>query len=363
METIHYYRLNQLPSDSYLRQTLSLLTPYDENAEKQCFERVNLLIKPQGSLGKLEDIACHLSGIYQTPYPWIQKKALIVMCADHGVCEEGVASAPQAVTLTQTLNIPRGLSGVGALSKHNQTKIYTVDLGVNAHFKDSLVIHRKLMMGTQNMTKGPAMTRETAIKALEIGIEIAEKAISEGANLLGTGEMGIGNTTASTAILSALSGISPREITGVGANFPIEKLEHKASVIEKALEVNQPNPEDIIDIIHKVGGLEIIGMAGVMIGGAAHRIPVVVDGYISTIAALIANAFSPLIKPYLFPSHISQEKGAKVASDLMGFDPYLDMNMRLGEGSGCILAFDLIEAACYMNSEMITFEEGGIDIV
>lgn len=325
--------------------------------------RVDQLIKPQGSLGKLEDIAIKLSGITGESKPILDRHAIIVMCADHGVCDEGIASAPQIVTLLQTLNIPKRITGVGTLADPLKTRIYTVDIGVNAEINDPSVISKKVRMGTDNISRGPAMSRIDAIKALEVGIEMAEMAIKDGAKVLGTGEMGIGNTTPSTAILSILTGASPYEITGVGANYPPEKLNYKASVIERAITVNALDANDPLDILSKIGGLDIAGMAGVMIGGAANRVPVVVDGFISTISALVACALEPKVKSYLFASHASYEKGAKLASKTLGLEPFLNLEMRLGEGSGAAIAFGILEAACRMNSDMITFEESGIGVV
>lgn len=346
-----------------LNEVLSKIEPLDRNMMENVRHRVDYLIKPQGSLGKLEDIVVQLSGITQSMFPLTDKKALIVMCADHGVCDEVVASAPQSVTLQQTLNIPRGLTGAGAIAKQMNAKIYSVDIGVLSDIDDPYVINKKVMYGTNNMTKQPAMTREQAIKALEVGIEMAIKAVQDGANIIGTGEMGIGNTTPTTAILSVYTGSDPDEITGIGANFPIEKLAHKADVIKRAISINKPNKNDPIDVLSKVGGLDIAGMAGTMIGAAYKRVPVVVDGFISTVAAIIACELNPHIKDYIIPSHYSLEKGAKLATDYLELKPFLDMSMRLGEGSGALLAFNIIEASCYMNKEMITFEEASIGVV
>ncbi|MDK2866533.1 MAG: nicotinate-nucleotide--dimethylbenzimidazole phosphoribosyltransferase [Clostridiales bacterium] len=346
-----------------LYETLSQIKPLDRELMASVKHRVDHLIKPQGSLGALEDIVVKLAGMTGNPFPMTDKKAIVVMCADHGVCDEYVASAPQSVTLQQARNIPRGLTGVGSIAKQSHTKLYSVDIGINTDFEDAYIISHKLMHGTDNMRKGPAMTREVAVKALEIGIQMAYHAIDEGANILGTGEMGIGNTTPSTAILSVLTGQSPFEITGMGANFPADKLKHKATVINDAIVLNKPDASDPIDILAKVGGLDIAGMAGTMIGGAAKGVPVVIDGFIATVAALIACELSPSVKDYLLPSHASLEKGAKLATDTLGLEPFIHMNLRLGEGSGALLAFSLIEAACYMNKEMITFDEAGIGIV
>jgi nicotinate-nucleotide--dimethylbenzimidazole phosphoribosyltransferase len=346
-----------------LEKSIKNIKPLNQDIMAQVKARVDQLIKPQGSLGALEDIVIQLSGMVEHPFPMTNQKAMIVMCADHGVCDEYVASAPQSVTLVQAKNIPRGLTGLGSMAKQCNAKIYAVDIGINSDFEDEYVIPKKLMHGTNNMRKGPAMTREIAIKAIETGIEMAHKAIEEGANILGTGEMGIGNTSPSTAILSVLTGASPFDITGVGANFPEEHLKHKATVINDAITCNNPDPNDPIDVLAKVGGLEIAGMAGTMIGGAEKGIPVVIDGFISTVSALIACAIAPEVKNYLLPSHASLEKGAKLATETLGLKPYIHMNLRLGEGSGALLAFSLIESACYMNKEMITFADGGIDIV
>ena len=346
-----------------LNDVLSKITEIDRDMMKTVRNRVDYLNKPQGSLGKLEDLVVQVSGITSQAYPMTDKKALIVMCADNGVCVEDVASAPQEVTYIQTLNIPRGLTGAGALAKQMDAKIYAVDVGVMRDIEDEYVINKKVMYGTHNMTKGPAMSRDQAIKALEVGIEIAIKAVEAGAKILTTGEMGIGNTSTTTALLSVFTGIDPKEITGIGANFPLEKLAHKADVIKRSITVNQPNPEDVLYVLSKVGGLDIAGMAGTMIGGAYKKVPIIIDGFISTVSAIVACKLNPNVRDYLIPSHYSLEKGAKIATDYLKLDPFLDMNMRLGEGSGALLAFNIVEAACYMNREMITFEEAEFDVL
>lgn len=326
-------------------------------------ERVDKLVKPQGSLGTLEEIAIQLSGIYETTTPKVAKKALIVMCADNGVCSEDVASAPPIVTLLQSVNIAKGVSGVGAIAKALQTKVYTVDIGIDTHDKLPDIIDKKIMRGTNNIAKTDAMTREQALRAIQVGIEMVKLAKEEGHNLIATGEMGIGNTTTSTAILSLLSGVSPFELTGIGANYPVEKLNHKASVIDLAIKNKSINSDDPIEIIKSVGGLDIAGLTGIMIGGAIHRIPIIIDGYISTVAALLACKLEPKVKQFLFPSHASEEKSASLATQMLGMKPYLNLGMRLGEGSGAVLAFNLLESACVMLNDMITFEEAGIGVV
>ncbi|QEK11261.1 nicotinate-nucleotide--dimethylbenzimidazole phosphoribosyltransferase [Crassaminicella thermophila] len=346
-----------------LNQTLKKIEGLNEGAMQKTKERIDNLIKPQRSLGKLEDIAIQLSGITGKLYPKVDRKAIIVMAADHGVCEEGISAAPQIVTKMMTSYIAKGLSGVCALASQARAEVITVDIGIASQIDDENVINKKVRLGTNNMTKGPAMTKEEAIKALEVGIEIATDAIKNGINLLGTGEMGIGNTTPSTAILAVMGEFDAEEITGIGANLPKEELTNKINVIKKAIEVNKPNKKDAIDVLAKIGGLDIAGMAGVMIAGAANKVAVVVDGYISTAAAIIATAIEPKVKDYLISSHMSNEKGASKASEILGLKPMLDMDMRLGEGSGAALAFNIIEAATFMNEKMITFQEAGIGVV
>lgn len=346
-----------------LTRTLENIQELNQDAMALAKDRLDNLIKPQGSLGRLEDLAIQLSGITGELHPEMDDKAIIVMAASNGICDEGVAAAPSAVTLLMTNFIGGGVSGVRALSKTAGIDVITVDIGVEGEVSEESVLCKKVKHGTDNMAKGPAMSREEAVQAIEIGIEVATEEIKKGRKLLGTGEMGIGNTSTSTAILSILSGLPVEDIVGVGANLPEDQLSKKASVIRTAIEVNNPNPEDILDILAKVGGLDIAGMAGVMIAGAANKVPVVVDGYISTIAALVAERLDSRVKDYLIASHFSYEKGAKAASELLGLDPMLHMEMRLGEGSGAALALPIIEAAAQMSRQMLTFEETGIGAV
>lgn len=346
-----------------LQQTIEKVEDLDQEMLVKARERVDSLIKPPKSLGKLEDIAVQLSGITKELFPAVDQKVMIVMAADHGVYEEGVTSNPQEVTIEQTLNIAKGITGVGTIAKVSGAKIVAVDIGIKEDIpSDAGVIIRKIKKGTDNMAKGPAMTREEAIKALEVGIEIATKEIQQGANLLGTGEMGISNTTPSTAILSVLANCDPKEITGRGAGLGKGGLGHKIEVIRNAITINQPNSADGIDVLAKVGGLEIGGMAGVMLAAAVNRVPVVVDGLISTASALIATTIEPKVKDYLITSHATDEPGGKKASELLGKEPMLKMNMCLGEGSGAALAFPIIEAACSMMKNMPTFEDVGMSI-
>ncbi|MET4559064.1 nicotinate-nucleotide--dimethylbenzimidazole phosphoribosyltransferase [Lysinibacillus parviboronicapiens] len=341
-----------------LQQTIQNIQPVDNNMMEKARERIDILSKPPGSLGKLESLAVQLSGITGQLFPKIDRKAIIVCAADHGVCDEGVTSNPQNVTLFQTLNFPKGLTGVCAVAKITNAKIVTVDVGVKEDIPlDAGVMIKKIKYGTDNMAKGPAMSREQAIQSIEVGIEVAMREIRSGADLLGTGEMGIGNTTPSAAILSVLHGCNPCEVTGFGAGVGTGGLAHKVEVIQKAIALNNPKRDDVIDILAKVGGLEIGAMAGVVLAAAANRKPVVIDGFISTIAALIAYELEPQVKDYIIPSHASEEPGAKIAAEMLGVEPMLHMNMRLGEGSGAALAFPILDAACSMMNNMATLEE------
>ena len=346
-----------------LEETIDKIESLDEEMMEQARERVDNLTKPPKSLGKLEEIAIQLTGITRELYPAIDQKAIIVMAADHGVYEEGISSNPQEITLAQTLLFQKGFPGVCAIGRVSGANIIPVDIGIKGELPDDAeVINRKIKIGTDNMAKGPAMTREEAIRSIEVGIEITNLEAKKGVNLLGTGEMGIGNTTPSTAILSVLGNCDPLEITGRGAGVGEGGIEHKTAVIRKAIEINKPNPADVIDVLAKVGGLEIGGLAGVMLGAAANRIPVVVDGYISTVAALIAASIEPKAKEYFIASHASAEPGGRLANELLGIEPMLNMNMCLGEGSGAALAFPIIEAAVSMMKNMPTFAEVGMEI-
>ncbi|MCK5763588.1 MAG: nicotinate-nucleotide--dimethylbenzimidazole phosphoribosyltransferase [Clostridiales bacterium] len=346
-----------------LEETLKKIGPIDKEMIKKSRKRVDSLIKPVGSMGRIEEFLVQLSGIKNELYPEINKKAIVIMCADHGVIDEGVAISPATVTLLQTINFAKGYTGVCALAKQAGADIVPVDIGVFEDVDHEGVINKKIRYGTNNMRIMPAMSYEEAIKSLEIGIEIVQELKGKGYDIVGTGEMGICNTTPSSAIISVLGNVDPAEVTGIGANLPEEKILNKIQVIKDAIKNNNPDPNDPIDVLAKVGGFEIGGMAGVMIAGAANRIPVIVDGFISTAAALIACSIEPKVKEYLIPSHKSIEKGAKYASELLGLEPVLDLDMRLGEGTGSAIMFNIIEGSILMNKNMITFEEVGIDVV
>lgn len=347
-----------------LNETLGKIQPLNEEIMKTSKERVDFLLKPVGSLGVLEEIAVQLSGITGEMYPDVSKKAVLVFAGDHGVFEEGVAAAPQEVTGLMAHMTVAGKSGVGALSKQAGADVFVCDVGMLSDVApDSNILVKKIRRGTANMRKGQAMTHVEAKRAIEVGIEVAEDAIKKGYNILGTGEVGICNTTPSAAIFAVLSGIDPGELTGAGANLSEEKMVNKAQVIRDAIALNKPDKNDAIDILAKVGGLEIGAMAGVMLAGAANKIPVVIDGFISTAAAAIAIGLNPEVKGYLICSHASAEKGAAFGSEFIGAKPFLNMGMRLGEGSGAAIAFNIIEGALYMNREMATYGDVGLGVV
>ena len=331
--------------------------PLDTRFMEQAQARQDRLIKPQGSLGKLEEISIQLAGIYGSKYFDTTKKIVLSFACDHGVYEEGVAPNNQNITLLQSMNFPKKINGVGTISKFVGSDVQLVDVGINCDEPIEGVIDCKIRKSTSNMAKGPAMTRQEAIRAIEIGIEMSEKYIQEDYKVIGIGEMGVANTTPSAAIVSVIAGCDPQEVTGMGAGLKKELLAHKAQVIRTAIEINQPNPTDGIDILQKVGGFEIGSMAGVILGCSANRVPVVLDGFISYAAALIAVNINPRCKDYMIASHYSAEPGAKKALELLGLDPFLKMDMRLGEGSGAALAFNMIEAANYVYKNMLTFDE------
>lgn len=330
---------------------------------QQAVSRVDQLIKPVGSMGKLEAYYVQLCSLQQTLAPSVDRRAILVFSGDHGVFEENVAVCPQDVTLKQTLNFVRGYTGVCALAKQARARLIPVDVGVNAVIETPGIVPRKIAFGTQNIRKGPAMTKDQAIAAIEVGIEMALEAAGEGHQVLGVGEMGICNTTPSAAILSVLSGAPADLVTGMGANLDDQRVRHKIQVVREAIAINAPNANDPLDVLAKVGGFEIGAMCGAYIGAAAAGLPIIVDGFIATVAALLAVRLAPVVHPYLIPSHRSKEKGAQLASDLLGLDPPLEMDMRLGEGTGAALMFNILEAACFMGIEMITFDEAGIDVV
>lgn len=343
-----------------LENTVAAIGELYEEPMREAKKRLDSLIKPPRSLGRLEDLAVQLAGITGNPWPRVKDKVVIVMAGDHGVVEEGVSAAPQEVTVQMLPNFLKGVAGIGVLSRLAGARLVVVDVGVASPVDYPGVLNCKVRFGTANMTKGPAMTREEAVAALEVGIKVAQDEINGGADLLALGDMGIGNTTPSSAILAALSGCTVEEATGKGTLINDEILQRKVQVIKRALEVNRPDPEDGLDVLAKVGGLEIAGLAGVILGAAAARVPVLLDGFISTAAAMIAAKLKPAAKQFMIATHLSAEKGHGLMLDYLGLKPMLYMDMRLGEGTGAALGMHLVEAATRVINEMLSFEEAGV---
>jgi len=327
-------------------------------------ERQDNLTKPNGSLGKLETLSIRIAGIRREITPRLKDKAIITMAADHGVAAEAVSLYPQAVTRQMVLNFLDGGAAINVLARHLGGRVIVVDMGVIGGFPELPgLVSRAIAGGTRDFTRGAAMTREQAISALETGIEVANREITRGLDIVGTGDMGIGNTTAASAICAVVTGEPVAGVTGRGTGVSDRQLEHKIRTIEKALELNQPDPKDPIDILAKVGGFEIGGLAGVMLAGAARRIPVVIDGFISGAAALIATGLAPLARDYIIPSHLSVETGHQVILNHLNLEPYLELEMRLGEGTGSALGIFLAEAATKLLGEMTTFAEASVSQV
>ena len=334
------------------------IEPLDEAAMTAARARQAQLAKPPGSLGRLEDLSVQLAGITGKVHNRIEKKHLLVFAADNGVVAEGVSSAPQSVTLMQTINLTRHKTGASTLCKHFGCGITVCDVGVNAEIKEPKVLNRKIAFGTGNILHGPAMTRQQCIKAIQTGFALAQET---DADVIGIGEMGIGNTTTSSAVLSVLLEADAEAVTGRGGGITDQSFLKKKQVIKDAIAINQPDKTDVIDVLAKVGGLDIAAMCGAFLGCAEKRCPVVIDGFISAVAALCAYKLCPEAVGYFIPSHASYEIGYRLAMDAMGLQPIFLLGMRLGEGSGCPLAFEVLSAACSIINDMATFDQAGID--
>jgi len=332
----------------------------DKEVMELTSKRLDSLIKPIGSLGRLEELAIQISGITGKVKNKINKKCTVVMSADNGICESGVSACPQAITLMQTLNFTKGIAGINVLSKHGNSDVRIVDIGINGETMHPQIINRKIRKGTSNMLKGSAMTTEEAVRAIEVGIEIVNALAKEGYEL-GTGEMGIGNTSTSSAILMALTGCSAETAVGKGAGLTDEDYENKKRIIKTCIEINNINTEDALDVLSKVGGFDIAGLVGCYLGAAYNRLPIVIDGFISAAAALVAYKLNPTTREYMIPSHESAEPGYRLLMKELGLEPIFKLNMRLGEGTGCPLAFNVIDAALAVVNNMATFEEAALE--
>lgn len=342
-----------------LAEIVAAIRPLDDAAQAKARQRQDSLLKPPGSLGRLEQLSVQLAGIFAERPLVIDKKQILVIAGDHGVYQEGVAISPQAVTAIQSRNMALGITGVCVLAQQAGATVTLVDAGIDA---DPLpqAVNMRMGRGCGNIAHGPAMAREQAEELLVRCARLAMTQAKAGVDLLGIGELGIANTTPAAALVSVLTGHAPVEVVGLGANLPPERLSHKVAVVEQAIRINTPDPQDGVAVLAALGGFDLVGMAGVMIGAAAARIPLVLDGFLSYAAALAACRIAPGVQPYLIPSHHSAEKGASLALAALGLTPYLHMEMRLGEGSGAALMMPVIEAACAVYQRMGLLSQSNI---
>jgi nicotinate-nucleotide--dimethylbenzimidazole phosphoribosyltransferase len=343
-------------------QLLKCIEPASREWETRAWERLQSQIRPRGSLGRLETMAARLAAMRSTLAPQVERKLIFTMAGDHGVAAEGVSAYPQEVTAQMVFSFTQGWASINVLARHVGAEVRVVDCGVAADLPgDWPIIHRKLGKGTGNMVRGPAMSRERAMEGVCLGAELVSNAAQqEGYQIFGTGDMGIANTTPSTAIVAAFSGKAVDSLAGRGTGIDDQVLQHKIAVIEKALEINRPDADDPLDVLAKVGGYEIAALAGAVLGAAAVKAPVVCDGFIATAGALIACRLVPAARDYLFVSHRSKEIGHNTMIELLDLQPVLDLEMRLGEGTGSALAMNIIEAAAKVLKEIKTFAEAGV---
>lgn len=343
-----------------IRNTLEKIGPLDLTAMQKVQQRLDQLTKPRGSLGRLEDLAVQLGGIHGGYFPLKTRKKVVIMAADHGVTKEGVSAYPSEVTAQMVANFVNGGAAINVLSRLVGTEVRVVDMGVATEIGLKEVTAARVRAGTGNFARERAMTLQEAEKAVLTGLDIAREEIASGVQVLATGEMGIGNTTASSAVMAALTGYPPAAVVGRGTGLEDEQLAQKISTVERALALHKPDPKDPLEVLSKVGGLEIAGLTGLVLGAAAYRCPVVIDGFISTIAALVAVKMNSLVLNYLVPSHLSQEPGHDLLLEYLELKPYLNLNMRLGEGTGAVLAMHVVEASARILQEMATFGEAGV---
>jgi len=345
-----------------LNKAINSICSPDTAVYKAALERLAQQARPAGSLGVLENLSARLAGIAKTIDVRLKRKVIVTCAGDHGVVAEGVSLFPQEVTPQMVYNFVNGGASINVLARHAGAEVKVADLGVNHDFeKNLLIFHKKIRKGTSNIAVGPAMSRQEAVSSIEAGIDIVDELLKKGlVDILGTGDMGIGNTTPSTAVVAVISGVAVEKLTGRGTGIGDEALQNKIKVIKKAIKVNKPDPKDAIDILSKVGGFEIGGLAGLVLGAAANGIPVVCDGLISTAGALIATSLAPLAKEYIFASHRSVEIGHGYMHKLLGVEPILDLKFRLGEGTGAAVAMELLDASTRILAEIKTFEEVSI---
>ncbi|MEE9613936.1 MAG: nicotinate-nucleotide--dimethylbenzimidazole phosphoribosyltransferase [Thermodesulfobacteriota bacterium] len=345
-----------------IKETLDAIGPVDNALLGAAQKRLDNLTKPRGSLGRLEELARRAVAISGSTQPAVTRKIIFTFAGDHGVAAEGVSAFPKEVTTQMVLNFLRGGAGINVLADHAGCEVKVVDIGVEFEFDGEAageLIKRKVINGTANIRTGPAMTPEETRRSVEVGIELACEYAAPGA-VFGTGEMGIANTTPASAMAAVFSGLPVREVTGRGTGIDDKVFDHKVKVIEEAIEFNSPDPTDPMSVLAKVGGAEIAGITGLVLGAAARRVPVMVDGFISTAGALVAAELKPEVKDYLFASHNSVERGHAVMLERMGLKPLLDLEMRLGEGTGAAMGIYLLEAGVRIYNEMATFGDAGV---
>ncbi len=336
-----------------------------ESLNEACMEaarkRWDGIATPLRSLGKLEDVIVQCAGIFETDKVEFKKKATIVMCADNGIVAEGVTQSGQEVTKIVAENMTSEKTTVALMSRHYNGDVFVVDIGMASDSANSQILNKKVMYGTHNFALEPAMSREQAMKAIQVGIDMVGELKSQGYKLIATGEMGIGNTTTSSAITACLLEKEPSVVTGRGAGLSSQGLDKKIRLIEEALEKYRPDKEDMIDVLSKVGGLDIAGICGVFIGGAIYRIPILIDGFISSTAALVAQRIEPCVKNFMFPSHVSAEPAGKMVLEALGFEPMLCLNMCLGEGTGAVMTFGVFDMGAMVYNEMYEFKDVDIE--
>ena len=347
-----------------LKETLKGISEIDYALMEKAQNRLDNLTKPKASLGRLEELAKQVAAITRNQKPLIKNKVIFTLAADHGVADEGVSAYPKEVTAQMVYNFLRGGAGINVLARHIGAQVIVVDMGVGAQLEmrkseAKNFKNMKIAYGTKNMAQGPAMTRRQAIKSIENGIRVFEE-FGKKIDIAATGDMGIANTTASSAITAVITGRPVKEVTGRGTGIDSRALSHKIEVIKKALALNRPNPEDALDVLAKVGGFEIGGIAGIILAAAKRRVPVVIDGFISAAGALIAHRLEPRVKNYIIAGHCSVEKGHKIALEYLGLKPLLNLDLRLGEGTGAALAMGIVEASVKILTQMATFQSAAV---
>lgn len=340
-----------------LEEALQKIGPADRKSTEEARARWRTVGKPLFSLGKLEDAVIRMAGIKGSSSYTLEKKALVILCADNGVVEEGVTQTGQEVTAIVTENFTKKAASVCFMSEAAGVDLFPVDIGVARDVDHVTRPEYKVAYGTKNMTREPAMTREEAERAILTGVRLVQELAEKGYDIIATGEMGIGNTTTSSAVVSVLLGRDPEEVTGRGAGLSTEGLRRKVDAIRRAVRINAPDASDAVDVLAKVGGLDIAGLAGVFLGGAVCHIPIVIDGFISSAAALCAARMAPACADYMMPSHCSNEPAGGIVLEALGLSPFIDCGMSLGEGSGAVAVLPLLEMGLEVYNRMSTFEE------